>query len=286
MDESRSIDLAAAVAAPVAVAEQAAITETKADSSGRSKQCKVSKPPSFPATAANSFSKANPHRNLSAYNFYMKYYRTVLVTPGMSFDALDDSLTFDQKHNHIIQVLDNDPYRLKAGEKRAHRMSHGTIGFKELTRRASTSWRSLEGDTRAVFQDIAKEANRSKGEPRMRNSKTAAKEKITRTSKVVSSSPTVSSTSSDSSLREESYDPTNGPFTASMGELLRQHSLLTCTRQNFAASNEVHAVTNNQDYHKIAAYSSESSNESNGLHSGHVNTELASFLTTLDWSKL
>ena len=155
--ESFSINLAANAAA-------ADVVNERNDVMTKTAKCKSSRQTSNSSSSSNAkaamTTTVNRHRNLSAYNYYMKYHRTVLVTPGMSFDALNGGLTFDQKRQHILQVLDDDPYRLKAGEKRAHRTSHGAIGFKELTRQVSTAWRSLDDNTRAVFQDIARESNR------------------------------------------------------------------------------------------------------------------------------
>ena len=102
--------------------------------------------------------KPKRRRNLSGYNFYMKYHRTVTVSPGMTLDILDDGLTHEEKLKHVLEVLERDPYRLQSGQKRRHRKSHGAIGFKELTIQVASSWRSLDVSAKRVFEDIARQA--------------------------------------------------------------------------------------------------------------------------------
>ena len=102
--------------------------------------------------------KSKRRRNLSGYNFYMKYHRTVTVSPGMTLDILNDSLTHEEKLKHVLEVLERDPYRLQRGQKRRHRKSHGAIGFKELTIQVASSWRTLDVSAKSVFEDIAMQA--------------------------------------------------------------------------------------------------------------------------------
>ena len=102
--------------------------------------------------------KPKRRRNLSGYNFYMKYHRTVTVSPGMTLDILNDSLTHEEKLKHVLEVLERDPYRLQSGQKRRHRKSHGAIGFKELTIQVASSWRTLDVSAKSVFEDIARQA--------------------------------------------------------------------------------------------------------------------------------
>ena len=242
--ESFSINLAAnAAAADVANERNDVMTKTA--------KYKSSKPTSSSSSSLNAQAAitktANRHRNLSAYNFYMKYHRTVLVTPGMSFDALHGGLTFDQKRQHILQVLDDDPYRLKAGEKRLHRTSHGAIGFKELTRQVSTAWRSLDDDSRAVFQDIARESNRISreqyGEEETTKKITAPKRKAAKKKRKATATTTTSgsapkrarspisasiptTTNSKFSSTENRNGLSDGAITAQMEQLLHQQFLL------------------------------------------------------------
>lgn len=242
--ESFSINLAAnAAAADVANERNDVMTKTA--------KYKSSKPTSSSSSSLNAqaiiTTTANRHRNLSAYNYYMKYHRTVLVTPGMSFDALKGGLNFDQKRQHILQVLDDDPYRLKDGEKRLHRTSHGAIGFKELTRQVSTAWRSLDDDTRAVFQDIARESNRisreqygeeetkKKAAPKRKTAK-KKKRKATATATTSGSAPkrarspisasTPTTTITEFSPTEDRNGLGDGTITSQMEQLLHQQFLL------------------------------------------------------------
>ena len=108
--------------------------------------------------------KPKRRRNLSGYNFYMKYHRTVTVSTGMTLDILDDSLTHEEKLRHVLEVLERDPYRLQSGQKRRHRKSHGAIGFKELTIQVASSWRNLDVSAKSVFEDIARQAKNQKRE--------------------------------------------------------------------------------------------------------------------------
>ena len=239
--ESFSINLAANAAA-------ADVVNERNDVMTKTAKCKSSKPTSSSSSSSNAkpvmTTTANRHRNLSAYNYYMKYHRTVLVTPGMSFDALNGGLTFDQKRQHILQVLDDDPYRLKAGEKRLHRTSHGAIGFKELTRQVSTAWRSLDDDTRAVFQDIAREANqfsreqygeeetKKKTAPKRKTAKKKRKGATTTSgsapkrarSPIAASIPTTTNT--EFSPTEDRNGLSDGAITSQMEQLLHQQFLL------------------------------------------------------------
>jgi hypothetical protein len=102
--------------------------------------------------------KPKSRRSLSGYNFYMKYYRTVTVSPGMTLAVLDDSLTHEEKRKHVLEVLERDPYRLQCGQKRRHRKTHGAIDFKELTIQVASSWRNLDDRAKSVFMDVARQA--------------------------------------------------------------------------------------------------------------------------------
>ena len=124
----------------------------------------TSKGKSMGKMKSSSKDKPKRRRNLSGYNFYMKYHRTVTVSPGMTLDILDNSLTHEEKLKHVLQVLERDPYRLDNGQKRRHRKSHGAIGFKELTIQVASSWRSLDMSAKSVFEDIARQAKHQKHE--------------------------------------------------------------------------------------------------------------------------
>jgi hypothetical protein len=91
-----------------------------------------------------------PKRPLSAYNIFFQHEREKIVS-----NAPDTLVT--------LESLKIDPRRLP--KKRRHRKSHGKIGFADLARRIAGKWKSIDPESRSVFEACAaKEKQRYKEE--------------------------------------------------------------------------------------------------------------------------
>jgi len=112
-------------------------------------------PPNFDAAAANRAAAAasmsakpmpynnflgKPKRPLSAYNIFFKHEREKLVS-----NAPDTPVT--------LESLKVDPVRKP--KKRRHRKSHGKIGFADLARTIAEKWKTLDAESRKVFEACA-----------------------------------------------------------------------------------------------------------------------------------
>lgn len=84
-----------------------------------------------------------PKRPLSAYNIFFKHEREKLVSNAP--DTPDKPVT--------IESLKVDPHRKP--KKRRHRKSHGKIGFADLARTIADKWKSLDAESRKVFEACA-----------------------------------------------------------------------------------------------------------------------------------
>lgn len=116
----------------------------------------IAMPPPFDAAAAINRATASaagkpmsfkkfldkPKRPLSAYNIFFKHEREKLVSNTPDSDA-----------PVTLESLKVDPQRKTT--KRRHRKSHGKIGFADLARTIAEKWKTLDPESRKVFEACA-----------------------------------------------------------------------------------------------------------------------------------
>jgi len=81
-----------------------------------------------------------PKRPLSAYNIFFQHEREKIVTNAPDTPVTLESLKIDSTR------------KLK---KRRHRKSHGKIGFADLARKIAEKWKTLDKESRSVFEACA-----------------------------------------------------------------------------------------------------------------------------------
>jgi hypothetical protein len=128
--------------------------------------------------------KKKPTRPLSAYNIFFRYLREYILrkmmnttsgglkgresdvsrmeslikfTPGMI--RMEDVAKVSVKHRYSDEDDISDDVCFVGipnnNKKRAHRRTHGKIGFLTMTRYISKQWKELDNDTRKLFEDRA-----------------------------------------------------------------------------------------------------------------------------------
>jgi hypothetical protein len=81
-----------------------------------------------------------PKRPLSAYNIFFQHEREKIVSNAPDIPVTLESLKIDPR---------------RPPKKRRHRKSHGKIGFADLTRRIAERWKSIDPESRSVFEACA-----------------------------------------------------------------------------------------------------------------------------------
>ena len=87
---------------------------------------------------------SKPKKAMTAYNMFYAYERKRILA-GVDMDDSPISI------KELLRIRRDH----KISGKRSHKKSHGMIGFQELNRRISQSWKALSDDKRMIFQDQA-----------------------------------------------------------------------------------------------------------------------------------
>ena len=110
------------------------------DMAAATRRTAASVPPNQPMGLNKMLTK--PKRPLSAYNIFFKHEREKLVSNAPETNA-----------PVTLESLKIDPTRKT--KKRRHRKSHGKIGFADLARTIAEKWKTLDSESRKVFDECA-----------------------------------------------------------------------------------------------------------------------------------
>mmetsp|Transcript_25408 Transcript_25408/g.39095 ORF Transcript_25408/g.39095 Transcript_25408/m.39095 type:complete len:237 (-) Transcript_25408:2252-2962(-) len=92
-------------------------------------------------------SMSKPRRPRTAYNFFFRSERKNILLEAMK-----------QEKGGINSMSPNQVMRiLQADRDRPHRKLHGMVSFRDLTTKISSKWRSLDSDTKKIYQDLSAE---------------------------------------------------------------------------------------------------------------------------------
>lgn len=111
-----------------------------------------------------------PKRPLSAYNLFFRHERAVILmheaqNPATSKDELlGDAVpvnrlpgqTTAQHRACVRSVLSDNPFH-QDRKTRAHRKTHGKIGFTELVKLVAARWKRADDETKALYDDLSAE---------------------------------------------------------------------------------------------------------------------------------
>ncbi|KAL7573936.1 hypothetical protein ACA910_001947 [Epithemia clementina (nom. ined.)] len=102
----------------------------------------------LPTTIRKSNNNSKPKKPLSAYNLFFQLERQRILERGVDHAPLPITLPDLEQVNHA---------HLNKTGKRAHRKSHGMIGFHELAHIVARRWKELDEDDRNLMRSYTKQ---------------------------------------------------------------------------------------------------------------------------------